>query len=518
MPQKFLRKYGVAATLPFTLFEADGINFKTDAAHAAGDTKIMKDEAVEVNTANAFTDEGTGYAIVLSATEMEAKRNVVYIIDQPNGAKAWLDDYIVIESYGHADAMHPFDLGADLSGNNVNWKFKSIDITNDAGDGLTCKSTGGNGKGINIVGHGTGDGVYIIGGLSSGAIGLKIVSENAFPAVLIQNASGGAGLQIRGSHAVDIAGLTSNHAILLNGGPSGGSAIRAQSNGGNAHAIDIQGIGSGSGIKITGGATGDGAEIKGGATSGRGMRIYSPTLGNGLDIGAVDGIGLKIGASGTNKQGVSITSAAGHGIEINTSTTGDGIKITAGGGNGINIAASGGHAISAVVTGGTTHSGLNVKGFGPGAGLNIEGGTTGDGINIQGGVGGGHGINAKAGSSSNGHGFTMSGNGTGKDLDALEIDTLLAGMSLIDGKIDIIDNNIDLIIAKLPSGTISDFALTDTIDGVAVSVIFEYMMSMFNGKFNEDDPTPGKKTFFKRNNITELSVVQVDETGRQRVS
>jgi len=113
MPQKALRKYGVQTTLNFTLYETDGINFKLDAVHASGDTKIMKNEGAEANTDNGFTDEGQGYSIVITATEMEAARLVIYIVDQ--STKVWLDDYIVVETYGHASAMHAFDLDTALA-------------------------------------------------------------------------------------------------------------------------------------------------------------------------------------------------------------------------------------------------------------------------------------------------------------------------------------------------------------------------------------------------------------------
>lgn len=104
----FLRKYGVQATFNFDLFEVDRIDFRVDAAHASGDTKIMKDEGVEANTSNSFTDEGQGYSIVLTSTEMQAARIKVYIVD--SATKVWLDTSIVIETYGNASAQHAFDL------------------------------------------------------------------------------------------------------------------------------------------------------------------------------------------------------------------------------------------------------------------------------------------------------------------------------------------------------------------------------------------------------------------------
>jgi len=117
MAERILRKYGVQTTVDFVLYEPDGVNFKVDAAHVAGDTKIMKDEGGEANTDNAFVDRGQGYSQVISATEMEAARNVLYIADQ--GAKAWLDKEIIIETYGDPSAQHAFDLGTAMSGQAV---------------------------------------------------------------------------------------------------------------------------------------------------------------------------------------------------------------------------------------------------------------------------------------------------------------------------------------------------------------------------------------------------------------
>lgn len=110
---RILRKYGEAATINFALFEADGVNFRTDAVYAAGDIQISKDEGAEANTTNGFTDEGTGYSLALTATEMEAARIVLYIVDQ-TATKVWLDREIVIETYGNASAQHALDLDTAL--------------------------------------------------------------------------------------------------------------------------------------------------------------------------------------------------------------------------------------------------------------------------------------------------------------------------------------------------------------------------------------------------------------------
>ena len=108
MSKVHLREYGVEATIDFDLFEVDGIDLKIDAAHASGDTKVMKDEGAEANTDNGFTDEGQGYSIVLTATEMQAARIKVYVVDA--ATKVWLDTTVTIETYGHASAQHAVNL------------------------------------------------------------------------------------------------------------------------------------------------------------------------------------------------------------------------------------------------------------------------------------------------------------------------------------------------------------------------------------------------------------------------
>ena len=108
MQGPYLRKYGVQTTINFVLYETDGVDLKVDAADAGADCSIMKDEGAEATCTNDFADEGKGYSLVLDATEMSAARVVVYVVD--SATKVWLDDSIVIETYGNASAMHAFDL------------------------------------------------------------------------------------------------------------------------------------------------------------------------------------------------------------------------------------------------------------------------------------------------------------------------------------------------------------------------------------------------------------------------
>lgn len=113
----FLRKYGTQSTIDFSLYDITGVDLKTDAVYAAGDVKVMLDEGAEANSTNGFVDEGQGYSIVLTAAELTAARVVVYVVDQ--ATKVWLDTAVVIETFGHASAMYPFDLSVATQNVNV---------------------------------------------------------------------------------------------------------------------------------------------------------------------------------------------------------------------------------------------------------------------------------------------------------------------------------------------------------------------------------------------------------------
>ena len=106
--QQFLRKYGVQTTIHFVLYEVDGVDLRVDAVDAGADCSIMKDEGAEVTCTNDFADEGTGYSLVISATEMEFAEGMIYIVD--SATKLWLDEALKVETYGNASAMHAMDL------------------------------------------------------------------------------------------------------------------------------------------------------------------------------------------------------------------------------------------------------------------------------------------------------------------------------------------------------------------------------------------------------------------------
>jgi len=109
------RKYGVLLTtakaIQFTLFA--GVDIEPAATFEVGDIKISKDGGAEVNTTNLPVDEGQGYSLILTAVELTAARIRLFIVDQ-TATKVWLDIDINIETYGHAFALHAFDLNDNV--------------------------------------------------------------------------------------------------------------------------------------------------------------------------------------------------------------------------------------------------------------------------------------------------------------------------------------------------------------------------------------------------------------------
>lgn len=445
-----LRKYGVEAKINFELYEVDGVDFRVDAADAGSDCTIMKDEGAEATCTNDFVDEGMGYSLTLTSTEMQAARIVVYVVD--SATKVWLDKAIVIETYGNASAQHAFDLATatvNIGGlaaasaaklddildgtGEVTLTLENIVINNSSGvgvaitgttggvaivasngTGMTVSSTGGNGSGIQATGNGNGEGILAVGGSDGHGIearGGTTAGHGLFAwgrgtdrhGIYAQAADTGDGIRARGG--------TAGNGFGAEGGSTSGSGAKFWTDGTNDIGLEIIGLGSGAGMQITGGATGVGVDINGGGTSGVGLAIDTTS-----------GTAVELTAGGGNGHGLSATGAGtGEGIVGTGGITGDGIKGVGGSGSGagfyglaavgdgarfqgsatgvrilgstlgIDIDATGGTAIDAR-SGGGNGDGLYLAGNGSGAGMKIAGGATGIGLDINGGSSSGNAI------------------------------------------------------------------------------------------------------------------------------
>lgn len=106
-----LRKYGVEATVDFPIPKVNDTDFAAtgDWTPATGDTKVSKDGGNFANTSNNPAAVGgtgsVGWTLTLTATEMQAARVAVQIVDA-----AVENQFIVIETYGNASAQHAVDL------------------------------------------------------------------------------------------------------------------------------------------------------------------------------------------------------------------------------------------------------------------------------------------------------------------------------------------------------------------------------------------------------------------------
>jgi len=95
-----------------------------------------------------------------------------------------------------------------------------------------------------------------------------------------------------------------------------------------------------------------------------------------------------------------------------------------------------------------------------------------------------------------------------------DIETLLG---VVDVKVDIIDTNVDTIVSKLPSGSISEFSFSSVTDGMTFGYISQLIAAMVNGRY-VINPVSGDMTIYQRDNATVLTVVKTTTDNRTRVS
>lgn len=169
MQGNHLRKYGVATTIDFELFEVDGIDFRIDAADGGADCTIRKNQGADATCTNDFADEGLGYSLLLSATEMQAAVITLYIVDA-TATKVWLDKAIHIETYGNASAQHAFDLdlpGVTIAAMNSN-VIDAASIAAGALDGKGDWNVDKTGYSVSVIGSNVIDAASINAGAMDG--------------------------------------------------------------------------------------------------------------------------------------------------------------------------------------------------------------------------------------------------------------------------------------------------------------------------------------------------------------
>lgn len=228
--------------------------------------------------------------------------------------------------------------------------------TNSGGTAIKGESTGGDGRGLDLLGEGAGQGLYAEGGATD-ATGIL-----------------GQGGGFSGNGLSGVGAGTS--AVLSNAG--------------------IAGIGgyAGPGLGLIGDGPGAGAQVQGGATSGNSLELFgsgvNPSSWHGQHDGLVciagpNGIGMRVladnNADTNNRQGILVKGAGtGEAMALRGGTNADGLSIAGG-----NTAGRG-----LVIVAGGDGDGITVYAAGTGRhGINCAGGTDGDGLHLAG-SGAGH--------------------------------------------------------------------------------------------------------------------------------
>lgn len=111
-----LRKYATAlsgATLisaPMVKAGSNDLATGSDWTPSAGDCKVSIDGGAQANIGTLPTYTNGQWLFTLSGTELTGKKVVIVVVD--SATKVVEDQFIDVETYGHASAMLPFDLGS----------------------------------------------------------------------------------------------------------------------------------------------------------------------------------------------------------------------------------------------------------------------------------------------------------------------------------------------------------------------------------------------------------------------
>lgn len=480
---------------------------ETGLSIAQADVRLSKNGGgfAQKNSGNSVVhDENGYYSTVLNATDTNTSGTLLLAISVA-GALPVQKEFTVLPANVYDSLVGGTDtLQADVtqidgqatSGNNATLNLKKLNIVNSSGDALVAQSTGSGGNGITASGHGSGEGIKTTGGATGHGI----------------EALGGADAG-DGIHA---------EAQGVGGGSSSGCGIYAK------------GTLAQAGLACVAGSTGNGIRVYGGSSSGDGLKITGS--GYGINAETATGSIIKSTSSGAGLL-IEATNSNTPGLHVKGYGTAGGIEAESDGGPGI------------LATGGTLGNGSGIKalGTGTGNGMELTGGSTGHGIETVGGATSGNGFSSSGNGSGagivatgtdNNHGMQLVGNGSGKDIDADEIDDILADTNEIQGKLpannimgssDTADHDTDIDAIKTKTDSLAftsgnvdaNVAMIEgsaTIDGESITYPYELMMGIANGKYDLNTPSAGKVTFYKRDNTSSLTVVSTGASGRTRDS
>lgn len=182
--------------------------------------------------------------------------------------------------------------GSATSGNNATLSLKSLDIQNSTGTAVIMKSTGSNGKGLDIAGHGTGVGMLVTGGSPAsgdGSHAMSLAGGNGSA-----GNTGGSGMRAIGGSVVSSG--NGGHAFSLDGGAGStyGQGLYIHTSNGTAANFSSD-IGTALSLHGRYGFESYGSDTGGyfSSTSGDGLRFEGAAGSFGINvIGGANGIGV----------------------------------------------------------------------------------------------------------------------------------------------------------------------------------------------------------------------------------
>lgn len=171
-------------------------------------------------------------------------------------------------------------IGMNVKGGSTSGAGMNIQSQAGSSVGLAISAVGGNARGVDILGAGTQQGLFIQGGATGDGVRIE------------GGATSGVGLRINTTSgtAVSVSAGGGNGHGILSAGNGTGDGFQAQG-GSSGRGMAAVGSGASAGLLASGGATGDGILAQGGATSGSGFRGQgSASLGWGFEGSGASGI------------------------------------------------------------------------------------------------------------------------------------------------------------------------------------------------------------------------------------
>lgn len=105
MNSPYLRSYGTSAIVSMVVFDTSGSQMAGSSVFAAGDVTVSIDGASAVNSTNLPVDRGSFFELSLTQSELTGRRIAILFHDL---TAEWLDDYLIVETYGNASSQHPY--------------------------------------------------------------------------------------------------------------------------------------------------------------------------------------------------------------------------------------------------------------------------------------------------------------------------------------------------------------------------------------------------------------------------